>query len=71
MQQEQQREVGERASKKALVKNHKQHPDLLLKDRDDWKKLFIGNHFDDCPKNSVLIGFLPVTVNLPVGIKIS
>ncbi len=36
--------------KKTLVQNDHLHPDLLLKDQDDWKKRFVGKHIKDCSK---------------------
>jgi len=39
---------------KELVKNDHPHPDLLLKDRNDWKKLFVGKHVEDRPKGLCL-----------------
>ncbi len=42
---------------KELIKNNHPHQDLLLKDRDDWKKLFAGKHVEDRPKELCLHWF--------------
>ncbi len=42
---------------KELVKSDHPHQDLLLNDRDDWKKLFAGKHVEDRPKGLCLRWF--------------